>query len=64
MNSAAIRPSKIQMSKEFESKMQEYFGEGNKVKDLGNQMRKDALPYVINPTKHFEGEKLPPSFKR
>lgn len=64
MNSAAIRPSKIQMSKEFEDQMAEFFAQGNEVKDLGNSMRSDALPYVINPTKHFDGKKLPPAHKR
>lgn len=63
MNSAAIRPSKIQMSKEFEDQMMEYLSDGNEVKQLGNQMKPTAINFVINPQK-ISGEKLPPSFKR
>ena len=63
MNSAAIRPSKIKFSKELDEQLDEFFAEGNEVKDLGNQMKPTAINFVINPQK-ISGEKLPPSFKR
>jgi len=49
---------------ELIQKIDEFFAQGNEVKQLGNQMKPTAINFVINPQKHFEGEKLPPSFKR
>jgi hypothetical protein len=63
MNSAAIQPSKIKFSKELDEQLDEFFAEGNEVKQLGNQMKPTAINFVINPQK-ISGEKLPPSFKR
>lgn len=59
-----IKPSKLNLSKEFENQLNEFLSQGNEVKDLGNSMRSDALPYVINPNKGFDGKKLPPFHKR
>lgn len=50
--------------KTINQQLDEFFGKGNQVEQLGNSMRSDALPYVINPTKHFDGKKLPPVHKR
>ena len=47
----------------IEQQLDEYFGKGNEVKQLGNQMKPTAIAFVINPQK-ISGEKLPPSFKR
>ena len=42
----------------------EFFAKGNEVRQLGSSMRSDALPYVINPNKGFNGKKLPLFHKR
>lgn len=48
---------------ELIQKIDEFFAQGNEVKQLGNQMKPTAINFVINPQK-ISGEKLPPSFKR
>ena len=61
----AINPAIAKKQREeLVQKIDEFFAQGNEVKQLGNQMRKDSLPYVVNPKKHFGSEKLPPSFER
>lgn len=50
--------------KTINQQLDEFFGKGKQVKQLGNSMRSDALPYVINPNKGFDGKKLPPFHKR
>lgn len=44
-------------------KIDEFFAQGNEVKQLGNQMKPTAITFVINPQK-ISGEKLPPVHKR
>ena len=48
---------------ELNRQFDEFFAQGNEVKQLGNQMKPTAINFVINPQK-ISGEKLPPSFKR
>lgn len=50
--------------KTINQQLDEFFCKGKQVKQLGNSMRSDALPYVINPNKGFDGKKLPPFHKR
>ncbi|HEY4713358.1 MAG TPA: hypothetical protein VIH30_03835 [Aquirhabdus sp.] len=49
--------------KTINEQLDDFFGKGNEVKQLGNQMKPTAINFVINPQK-ISGEKLPPSFKR
>lgn len=49
--------------KTINEQLDEFFAQGNEVKQLGNQMKPTAINFVINPQK-ISGEKLPPSFER
>ena len=48
----------------IERDIKAFFAQGNELKVIDHQMRKDALPYVIDGKKEYSGKNLPPIHER